>query len=243
MRLLLFLFLIVGFQGIFLDFMHVREVSASVAHAASGSVAGSSSVAGSGSVAGSTSEAKKSDEVRLVIIGDSLCEGYGVAKEQGFVSLLEKKFEKSSRKVTIVNTSISGSTTASAKGRIQWQLKAKQKPTHVFLALGGNDGLRGLKISEVKKNLEEAIELAKKNGIKIILVGMLAPPNYGKEYSEQFIKVFEELKSKYNPIWIPFLLKDVAGVAKVNQADGIHPNEEGHKIIAETVFEILKKDL
>lgn len=180
-------------------------------------------------------------QTKLVILGDSISEGYGVAKTSSYPYLLEKKLKDSGQNIAITNASVSGSTTASAVKRVQWV--AKSKPDVLLLALGANDGLRGLSVTEMEKNLSHAIETAQTAHIKVILAGIYAPPNYGKKYSEDFRKVYEKLAKKYKLHLVPFILKQVGGVAKFNQADGIHPNEEGHKIIAETIYQSIKDQL
>lgn len=174
----------------------------------------------------------------LVVIGDSLTEGYGVARENSFVALLEKKISAAGKNWKIINAGVSGATSASGPSRIKWQLKAK--PDLVILALGANDALRGLKAEQTEKNLADTIELAQKEKVSLVLAGMMAPPNYGKEYGAQFAGVFDRLEKKYKIPRIPFLLKDVAGEAKLNQADGIHPNEKGHEIMAKNIYEAIE---
>ncbi len=174
----------------------------------------------------------------LVIIGDSLTEGYGVARESAFPAVLQEKIKNQWK---VINSGISGATTASAKGRVNWVLKSK--PDLVMLILGANDGLRGLKVSESKKHLEEAIQILKQNKIKTILGGLYMPPNYGKDYSSQFKSMYADLSKKHNLPLVPFILDQVAGDPKYNLADGIHPNEEGHKIIANKVYESIKEYL
>lgn len=175
---------------------------------------------------------------RLVVLGDSLTEGYGVAKDSAYPALLELKIQTSGKNWKVINAGITGSTTASAPGRLKWILKAK--PDLILLVLGGNDGLRGLKVSASEKNLATAIELIKKENVKVVLVGIYTPPNYGQEYGSQFRKMYSDLAKKYAIPLIPFILDQVAGNPKLNQADGIHPNEAGHKIMAENVFNSLK---
>ena len=174
---------------------------------------------------------------RLVVLGDSLTEGYGVAQEKAYPALLQNKIKN----WTVVNAGVSGSTTASALPRLQWLLK---KPANlVVIALGANDGLRGLKIENSEKNLSKAIEYAKSKKVKVVLAGILVPPNYGKEYSDRFAKMYVNLSKKHKVRLLPFLLKDVGGVADRNLADGIHPNEKGHEAMANTMFEFLKSEL
>jgi acyl-CoA thioesterase-1 len=172
---------------------------------------------------------------KLVLLGDSLTEGYGVAREKSYAYLLQQKF---GAQVQIVNASISGSTSASAPSRMKWQMK--EKPDALLLALGANDGLRGLPVKTLEDNLSQAIEIAQKEGVKVILGGMYLPPNYGADYGQKFKEVFKRLASKYKTPFIPFMLEGVAGHPEFNQADGIHPNEKGQAMVAETVYKALK---
>ena len=179
---------------------------------------------------------------KIVFIGDSLTEGYGVAREQSYPSLIQNKLnQKATQQWEVVNSSISGSTTASLKTRVAWALKAN--PNYVVIALGANDGLRGFKIEEIESNLTAAILEIKKKNIKIILAGMKMPPNYGLKYTKEFENLFPKLAKEHDLLLIPFLLNDVAGNKNLNQSDGIHPNEKGHQVMAETVFRILEKNL
>ncbi len=173
----------------------------------------------------------------LTILGDSVTEGYGVAKEAAYPALLEKELK--GWKVT--NAGISGSTSASAPGRMKWALKAR--PAAILLVLGGNDGLRALKVAELKKNLGEAITLAKAEKVKILLAGYQAPPNYGAEYTKSFEAAFFALAKENKIPLYPFILEGVAGDSKLNLPDGIHPNVEGHKILAGKLLPFLKKEL
>lgn len=178
---------------------------------------------------------------KLLILGDSLTEGFGVAKEAAFPALVEKRIQESGKKWIVINAGVSGSTTASGVKRLQWQIKSK--PDLMILALGANDGLRGLSIAQTEKNLSDTIEIAVKEKIKVILVGMFLPPNYGAVYSKDFGAMYDRLAKKYKLKKIPFLLEGVAGVPSLNLADGIHPNEKGHSLIAETVFKNIRGDL
>lgn len=178
---------------------------------------------------------------KLVILGDSLTEGYGVSKESAFPQVIEKKLNQNSPAWQVVNSGVSGSTTASALSRVQWMLK--NKPDVVLIILGANDGLRGVKTEQSEKNLAEAIELAQKSQVKVILGGLYMPPNYGKVYTQKFKAMYSHLAKKYKVYLVPFILEKVAGDPKLNQADGIHPNEEGHKIVAETIYNSIKDQL
>lgn len=177
----------------------------------------------------------------VVIIGDSLTAGYGIEKSKAYPALLETQFKKQFPQLQIKNAGVSGATSASAIKRLKWMLKLK--PEVMILALGANDGLRGFPAKTTYTNLEQAILLAQKNNIKVILAGMQAPPNYGEKYTKEFAKVFVDLSKKHQIQLIPFLLKDVAGEKKYNQEDGIHPNEEGHQKMASTIEPYLKKYL
>jgi acyl-CoA thioesterase I len=178
----------------------------------------------------------------ILFLGDSLTEGLGVSKEEAFPNLVQSYIQNELKKdITVINGGVSGSTTSDALARLKWYMK--KKPNIVFVALGANDGLRGLNLEESQKNLEEIIKYAQESNAKVLLVGMLIPPNYGPEYSNRFKEMYEQIKNKYNLKSMPFLLDGVAGKKELNQNDGIHPNVEGHKYIAKKVFEFIKEDL
>ncbi len=185
------------------------------------------------------SPSNKSVSKKIIIIGDSLTEGLGVEKNKAFPALLQEKMDQQKIKYQVVNSGVSGSTTASALGRVKWVLSSK--PDVVILALGANDGLRGVPVKESEKNLQSAIDmLIDKKVKKIILLGVLMPPNYGKSYTEEFKKMYIQLSKKNKVSLIPFILDEVAGNPQLNQADGIHPNEKGHQVIAEKLFPKIK---
>ena len=178
----------------------------------------------------------------ILFLGDSLTEGLGVTKEDAFPKLVETMIQTKLKKdVTVINGGVSGSTTSDGLDRLKWYMK--KKPSIVFLALGANDGLRGFDLKQSQENLEEIIKYAQESNAKVLLAGMLIPPNYGPKYSENFRKMYEQLKDKYKLKNMPFLLEGVAGDKELNQRDGIHPNEQGHKIIAKNVFEFIKEEL
>jgi acyl-CoA thioesterase I len=178
----------------------------------------------------------------ILFLGDSLTEGLGVSKEEAFPKLVENMIQTELKKdITIINGGVSGSTTSDALSRLKWYLK--KNPYIVFIALGANDGLRGLDLNKSKENLEEIIQYAQKSNAKVLLAGMLIPPNYGDDYSKRFKEMYEDIKNKYNLKSMPFLLDEVAGKKELNQRDGIHPNVEGHKIIAKNVFTFIKEEL
>lgn len=178
----------------------------------------------------------------VLFLGDSLTAGLGVEAEEAYPRLLGAQLARDGvTDVRIVNGGVSGSTSAGALARLQWYDKIR--PSVLFLALGANDGLRGLTIEELEKNLAEVIVNARKRGMRIILAGMELPPNYGEEYTGNFRRVYQQLADRYNLTLIPFLLEGVGGVAAMNQADGIHPNAAGHRQIAAHVYPVLKAQL
>ena len=180
-------------------------------------------------------------DAHILFLGDSITAGLGVELENAYPALVADLLKEKGRQVRITNGSISGSTTAGALSRLKWFLRGK--PDILVLALGANDGLRGLSTQEMFQNLERTIVLAQENGIRVILAGMEIPPNYGPGYSKAFREVFASLADRYDVSFIPFLLKEVAGNPLLNQADGIHPNRAGHKIIAATVFPYIQGQL
>ena len=176
----------------------------------------------------------------ILFYGDSLTAGLGLTTEEAFPALVEKKFKQQGKPCKVINAGLSGETSAGGLSRLEWVLR---QPVDVFvLELGANDGLRGLPIEQTQKNLQAIIDKvkAKYPKAKIVIAGMMVPPNMGPDYTSKFRKIFPELAQKNNATLIPFLLQDVAGNEKLNQADGIHPNVEGHKIVAENVFKIVK---
>ena len=177
-------------------------------------------------------------EKTLVVLGDSLTEGYGVSKESAYPALLEKKIKSSAHTWKVVNSGVSGSTTASALSRVKWVLKSK--PDLLIIGLGANDALRGLKVSESQKNLAIAIEYVQSQKVRVVLAGLYSPPNYGEKYAKEFRTMYQDLAQKYKLTLIPFLLEGVGGQSGLNLADGIHPNEKGHEVIADHVYKAIK---
>ncbi|MEI8026373.1 MAG: arylesterase [Pseudomonadota bacterium] len=174
----------------------------------------------------------------VVVLGDSLAAGYGVDKEESFPSLLEKKFKSDKVDMKVINAGLSGSTSASGPSRMNWQLKAK--PTHLLLALGANDALRGINPADTTESLRKTIKIALDNHITVFILGMKAPPNYGKEFTLKFESIYINLSKEFKLDRFPFLLEGVAGDAALNQGDGIHPNAKGHQIIADHLYTFLK---
>jgi acyl-CoA thioesterase-1 len=177
----------------------------------------------------------------ILCFGDSITAGYGLDDvNDAFPAVLQAKIDSLSLDYVVVNSGLSGETTAGGRSRIQWVLN--QKIDVFLLELGANDGLRGVALTETRANLQAIIDVvrAKNSNIPIILAGMELPPNMGKEYTSEFRSIFSDLAKKNDLAFIPFILKDVGGIPQLNQSDGIHPTIEGHKIVANTVWEVLE---
>ena len=179
---------------------------------------------------------------KILILGDSLTEGYGVDESEAYPTLLQERLnhtlsEKIGKTFKVINGGISGSTTSGGVSRIEWFLKSK--PDFLILALGGNDGLRGIPVEKIKENLEKVVLAAKENAIPTLLAGMKIPPNYGLAYSLSFSQLFPTLADTFDIPLIPFLLEGVGGNPEMNLPDRIHPNARGHKLICEIVYQAL----
>jgi len=195
-------------------------------------------------VSNENNETPQKKQFKILILGDSLTEGFGVDESDTYPALLEEKLNnelylKTGIKYKIINGGISGSTTSGGVSRIEWFLKSK--PDFLILALGGNDGLRGIPIEKIKENLEKVVLAAQKNNIPTLLSGMKIPPNYGLEYSNSFSQLFPAISEAFNIPLIPFLLEGVGGNPQMNLPDRIHPNAKGHKLICEMVYQSLEK--
>jgi acyl-CoA thioesterase-1 len=175
---------------------------------------------------------------RIVVLGDSLTAGYGLLESQAYPTLLQQRIDTDGYEYEVVNAGVSGDTTAGGLRRLDWALEGNVRV--LVVALGGNDGLRGLAVPEMKRNLTTIVQRAKEKGIAVILAGMEAPPNFGQEYSTAFRQAFREVALEQRVTFIPFLLQNVAGRSELNQGDGIHPNVEGAAIVADTVWNVLR---
>ncbi len=177
----------------------------------------------------------------ILFLGDSLTEGYQLSKEEAYPAVVERELKKKRADIKVINGGVSGATTASGLKRLDWYLKSK--PDMMVLALGSNDGLRGLKTTQTEKNLAEVIEKAQERDITVVLAGAKMPTNYGEPYRTDFEKVFSTLAKKYKLAFIPFLLEGVGGNPKLNLADGLHPNPAGHEMMAKNVLKVLESEL
>ena len=188
-----------------------------------------------------TTSAAVSSKKTILCFGDSITAGLGLDDiNDAFPGLIQSKIDSLGLDYVVVNSGLSGETSAGGRSRIQWVLK--QDIAIFLLELGANDGLRGVPLTETRANLQAIIDAVRsKNPLTtIILAGMELPPNMGQDYTSEFRSIFSDLAKKNDLKFIPFILKNVGGVAALNQSDGIHPTIEGHKIVATTVWEVLE---
>lgn len=178
-------------------------------------------------------------EVKLLAFGDSLTAGYGLPKTEGFTAQLEAALRADGLEVTVINAGVSGDTSAGGRSRVAWALS--DGPDAVILELGANDGLRGIEPSVTRENLDAILAQLGGHGVPVLLAGMLAPPNLGKEYGEEFRVVFTTLSEAHDVVFYPFFLDGVAGVPSLNQDDGIHLNAEGVRVVVERILPAVKK--
>ena len=175
---------------------------------------------------------------RIVAFGDSLTIGLGLLEQEAYPALLQNKINEAGYQFEVVNAGVSGDTSAGGLRRLDWALEGNVKV--LIVAFGGNDGLRGLPVAQMKENLSQIIDRARERSIVIILAGMEAPPNFGQEYATGFRQAFRDVALNKRVLFIPFLLNNVAGKPELNQADGIHPNQQGTQIVADTVWSVLE---
>jgi acyl-CoA thioesterase-1 len=178
-------------------------------------------------------------EKSILIFGDSLSTAYGLARSRGWVALLEERLQRERRDYSVVNASISGETSAGGRARIADAL-ARHKPAVVVLELGGNDGLRGLPVEQMKANLGAIIERSRASGARVLLVGVRMPPNYGPDYTAEFQDAFAELAKRYRVPVVPNLLEGFGEKRELFQPDGIHPTPEAQPLMAERVWQALR---
>ena len=178
---------------------------------------------------------------RVVFLGDSLTAGLGLDAANSFPSLVQVRLNERGYRYEVINAGVSGDTSAGGLRRLAWSLDGDVRV--VVVALGANDGLRGLPVDQLRANLTAIIEGARARGVTVILAGMEAPPNYGAEYADRFRAVYADLAREHTLRFIPFLLDGVAGIASLNQADGIHPNAQGARRVADLVWDALEPAL
>lgn len=169
-----------------------------------------------------------------VFLGDSLTAGYGLTEEEAFPALIGERLDEAGLSMRIVNAGESGATSAGGLARLDWILR--QEPALVVVGLGGNDGLRGLDLAAMESNLRAIVERSREAGARVLLLGMMIPPNMGPEYSEGFQQVYPRVARELEVPFVPFLLQGVAGDPALNLPDGIHPNAEGQRVLARNVW-------
>jgi acyl-CoA thioesterase-1 len=175
----------------------------------------------------------------ILVYGDSLSAGYGIAVDQGWVNLLSLRLRNAGYGLQVVNASVSGETTTGGLARLPRALAA-QDPRYVIIELGANDGLRGLPLETTRANLDAMVSLAAKQNRRVLLLGMRMPPNYGERYTQGYAAIFSELARHHHVALVPFLLEGVADKPALMQRDDLHPNEHGQPILLDNVWMVLK---
>ena len=182
------------------------------------------------------------DEPVILILGDSLSAGYGMDKDQSWVSLLENRLADQKLNFRVLNSSISGDTTQGGLSRLP-RLLDRYHPAIVIIELGGNDGLRGIDPDTTRKNIQEMIIQSQAAAAHVLLAGIKLPPNYGQAYIQKFESIYADLALEYNTSLVPFFMQNVVFNADLMQADGIHPNADGQPVLLDTVWQILEPQL
>ncbi|WP_028470156.1 arylesterase [Neptunomonas japonica] len=175
----------------------------------------------------------------LLVLGDSLSAAYGIRPEQGWVALLETRLQQGYADINVVNASISGETTQGGITRLP-ALIERHQPDWIVLELAANDGLRGMPLALIQRNITQLIELSEQASAKPLLVGIRLPPNYGVSYTERFYSLFQTLADEYEVSRVPFLLEGVALQQSLMQADGLHPNAEAQTVLLDNVWPYLQ---
>lgn len=181
----------------------------------------------------------KGTQPKIIAFGDSLTAGFGLAEKESYPYLLQEKLKADGYDYAVINAGVSGDTTLGGLERIDWVLE-QDNVAILILELGANDLLRGLSVARMKSNLDQMIRKAKAKNVRVLLCGMLAPPTMGSEYQREYTAAFPDLASEHKVEFLPFLLDNIALKKELNQADGIHPNVEGEKIMADNIYRALK---
>jgi acyl-CoA thioesterase-1 len=197
-------------------------------------------LAGAGAApAQANAQAPQASEIRLLMLGDSITAGFGLARSEGPPARIQALLREAGRNVRVIDAGVSGDTSAGGRARIDWALA--DRPHAAIVALGGNDGLRGLTPAQMRANLAAILDTLDRRGIPALLAGMIAPPNLGAEYGREFTGVFETLaRERPSLVFYPFLLDGVAGDPRLNQPDRIHPTAEGADLIARRMLPFIE---
>ena len=183
--------------------------------------------------------APNADVPKVIFLGDSLTAGLGVSVEEAFPARVGEILAAEGHPIQVINAGVSGDISAGGASRLAWLLR--QKPAVVVVELGANDGMRGQPLAELEKNLLDVVRRSQAAGAKVLILGMKIPPNYGKDYSDGFEAIYPRVAKETGAALVPFLLEGVGGEAELNQADGIHPTAEGHKLVAKNVAPYLAR--
>lgn len=178
--------------------------------------------------------ATANDACRIAVLGDSLATAYGLAVEEGFPAQLERRLRAEGYDCVVLDAGVGGDTTAGGLARLDWALA--DRPSHVIVELGGNDGLRALPPEQMEQNLDSIVSRLRNSGVAVLLAGMRAPPNLGRAYGEVFEAVFARVAQRHDVPLYPFFLEGVAGDPRLNQPDGVHPTADGIAIIVERIL-------
>ena len=221
----------------------MKSCPAGIIAAAALAVAGACGGGGSRAAAPSprpASSAPGAEPPTILFVGTSLTAGLGVSPEEAYPALIQQRIEKAGLPFRVVNAGVSGETSAGARRRLEWLLDHRHVAVLV-IETGANDGLRAQDPDATRANVEAMLERAARESPppRVVLVGMQAPPNYGPDYARRFRALYPELAAKHRVALVPFLLEGVAGVPRLNQADGVHPTPEGHRMMADTVWGVL----
>ena len=190
-------------------------------------------------LATATAQAEESSPQRLMVFGDSLTAGYGLASEDSLPAQLQRALRERGHAVTVINAGVSGDTTSGGLSRLEWTLA--DDPQAVILALGANDGLRGINPGLTRDNLQQMLEIMQQRELPVLLLGMLAPPNLGRDYGEAFNAIYPDLAEEYSVLLYPFFLEDVVGEPQLNLEDGIHPNRQGVAVVVDNILPLVEQ--
>jgi len=186
--------------------------------------------------------APAADERIILVVGDSLSAGYGMQLDESWPSLLENRLEGNGQRYRVVNASITGETTQGGRARLS-RLLEKYRPVVVIIELGGNDGLRGFSLAVTRANLSAMVEQSQAAGARVVLTGIVLPPNYGPAYADRFQSMYGEIAGQYDTLLVPFFMDGVALVEGMMQGDGIHPSAEAQPVLLDNVWRVLESTL